>query len=333
MNLVACLSIDLDWTRRRHPAMVHSRFIEAAADPSRRRKILADLSADFSPYLSLDRLTRQFPDYDFSVGDELRKFLVARCSADTYCSPHWLYDDKFYRLEHLDIDAALRRGENDLGFFHFLVYGMHEGRRAHRLFDPSWYAKNCCNIGANQTFADFVTAGVFEDLPTSALFDPEFYRTLHPEVRTEILKGRYSCSLEHFIAEGAARRLVPSADWDGEFYLKCNPDVAEGLAAGLYPSPFNHWLEHGLRESVPQSIFRWKILSRRLPRGRRRNPGQTAPRRLRTLRQSGTGAGLARPHPAPHRASARGVFQGALRETLPPLGISRARRQEDRFPA
>ncbi len=256
MNLVACLSIDLDWTRRRHPAMVHSRFIEAAADPSRRRKILADLSADFSPYLSLDRLTRQFPDYDFSVGDELRKFLVARCSADTYCSPHWLYDDKFYRLEHLDIDAALRRGENDLGFFHFLVYGMHEGRRAHRLFDPSWYAKNCCNIGANQTFADFVTAGVFEDLPTSALFDPEFYRTLHPEVRTEILKGRYSCSLEHFIAEGAARRLVPSADWDGEFYLKCNPDVAEGLAAGLYPSPFNHWLEHGLRENrSPNQYF------------------------------------------------------------------------------
>jgi GT2 family glycosyltransferase/glycosyltransferase involved in cell wall biosynthesis len=256
MDLLACLSIDLDWTRRRHPAVVHGRLVEAAADPSRRRQILADLSVDFSPYLSLDRLNRQFLDYDFSVGDELRDFLLGRCAADDYCSPQWLYDDRFYRLEHLDIEAALRRGEKALGFFHFLAYGMHEGRRGHRLFEPSWYCKNRGDISANQAFVDFVTGGVFEDLPTCALFDPEFYRTLYPEVRTEILNGRYSCSLEHFIDEGAARGLVPSADWDAEYYLKCNPDVADGIAEGIYSSPFAHWLENGIRENrSPNQYF------------------------------------------------------------------------------
>jgi GT2 family glycosyltransferase len=256
MDLLACLSIDLDWTRLRHPAMLHGRLVEAVTDPSRRRQILADLSVDFSPYLSLDRLKRQFPDYNFSVGAELRDFLVTRRSADKYCSPHWLYDDQFYRLAHLDIEAALRRGEKDLGFFHFLVYGVHEGRRPHRLFEPSWYCKNRGDIGANQAFADFVTAGLFEDRPTSVIFDPEYYRTLYPEVRTEILKGRYSCSLEHFIAEGADRGLAPSADWDAEYYLKYNTDVAEGIAAGDYASPFNHWLENGIRENrSPNQYF------------------------------------------------------------------------------
>jgi O-antigen biosynthesis protein len=154
------------------------------------------------------------------------------------------------------IETALRRGDKDLGFFHFLVYGIQEHRRPHRLFEPSWYCKNRGDIGANPAFADFVTAGVFEDRPTCALFDPEFYRTLYPEVRAEILKGRYSCSLEHFIAEGAARGLIPSADWDGEYYLRCNPDVEAAIAADATSSPFNHWLEHGLRENrSPNQYF------------------------------------------------------------------------------
>lgn len=239
MDLLACLAIDLQWTRMRHPALLHASFAEAAAAaPARRHEILAELAVDFSPYLSVLRLKRQFPDYDYSSGDELRNFIVERTSGEEHYTPHWLYDDRFYRSGVPDIDAAIRRGLEPFGYFHFLLHGMHERRRPHRLFDADWYLKIRGNIGTTPVFSDFVLYGIFEDLSPSALFDPEFYCSSYPDVRAEILRGVYSCSLEHFVTEGDQHGLVPSADWDDDYYLSHNPDVADGVAAGSFHSPF-----------------------------------------------------------------------------------------------
>jgi GT2 family glycosyltransferase/glycosyltransferase involved in cell wall biosynthesis len=246
------LSIDLNWIAQRYGSRIYVRFAEAVeAAAEFRREFLQDLSIDFSPFVSVRCLCDQFPDYDFSSGEDLVDFIENRLPASEWISPHWLFDGKFYGSRYRESDS-----DKQVGYFEFLTLGGGQSRRPHPLFSPEWYARRCGVTSGAGTFFHFLQTGVFDDLSPTPLFDPAFYKAMYPHVGAKITNGTYSCSLEHFVIEGAEQGLLPSADWDPDYYLANNPDVAESVATGLQRSAFAHWLEYGIAENrAPNSQF------------------------------------------------------------------------------
>jgi GT2 family glycosyltransferase len=241
------LSIDLNWIAQRHGSRLHARFAEAVeAAAEFRREFLQDLSIDFSPFVSVRCLCDQFPDYDFSSGEDLIDFIERRLPASEWIAPHWLFDGKFYGTRYGEPNS-----DKHLGYFEFLTMGGSQSRRPHPLFSPEWYGRHCGVTSGDEAFIHFLQTGAFGDLSPTPFFDPEFYRAMYPHVGARITNGTYSCSLEHFVIEGAEQGLLPSADWDPDYYLANNPDVAESVASGLHCSAFAHWLEYGIAENRP----------------------------------------------------------------------------------
>jgi GT2 family glycosyltransferase len=239
------LGIDLDWTTRRHRAMVHPPFAEAAqAAADVRRRLLQQAGVDFSPFVSVKRLSDQHPDYDFSSGEALVDVIEGHLPTLERVSLHWLFDEKLYDGMYPELHDRKR-----IRYFEFLLSGAGQSRRPHRLFNPAWYTRRHRTAGDNPGFFHFLRMGIFDDLSPSPLFDPEFYRAMYPQVSADITNGTYSCSLEHFVIEGADQGLLPSADWDPEYYLANNLDVVKGVASGLYRSGFDHWLNYGISEN------------------------------------------------------------------------------------
>jgi O-antigen biosynthesis protein len=239
------LSIDLNWAARRHGAMPHPPFAEAAqAAADVRRRLLQEAGVDFSPFVSVRRLSDQYPDYDFSSGEFLIDFIESRLPTSAWASPHWLFDGRFYGGLYPEPHGSKR-----VGYFGFLLSGVYQSRRPHPLFNQEWYASRRTAPDGNPAFFHFLLEGIFDDLSPTPLFDPEFYRAMYPQVSAGIANGTYACSLEHFVCQGSAQGLLPSADWDPDYYLTQNPDVAEGAASGGYGSALNHWLEHGIAEN------------------------------------------------------------------------------------
>jgi GT2 family glycosyltransferase len=246
------LSIDLNWAARRHGAMPHPPFAEAAqAAADVRRRLLQEAGVDFSPFVSVRRLSDQYPDYDFSSGEALIDCIENRLPAAETASPHWLFDGKFYDGLYPELHGSKR-----VGYFGFLLSGVYQSRRPHPLFNQVWYASRHSFMGGNPAFFHFLQAGIFDDLSPTPLLDPEFYRAMYPQVGAEIAKGTYACSLEHFVVQGAGQGLLPSADWDPDYYLAQNPDVAEAVTSGMFGSAFDHWLKHGIAENrAPNAQF------------------------------------------------------------------------------
>jgi hypothetical protein len=253
------LDIDIGWIGRRHPNLKDDLAAAASAAPDRRREILSRFGVDFSPFVSVRRLREQFPDYDFSSGAALIAFLEGRATRAQPVSPHWLFDEMFYRTAYPAPAAELGLAPQR-SYFEFLLNGMDKARRPHPLFNPDWYRTRYSLSGDVPAFLHFLREGVFEDLSPTPLFDPEFYRAMYPEVETSIRNGVYSCSLEHFIMKGMNRGLSPNADWDSEYYLRRNPDVAEDVNSGRRPSAAGHWIAFGIREDrAPNAQFDGKL--------------------------------------------------------------------------
>jgi hypothetical protein len=173
------LDIDLAWIARRHAKLGDDFAAAAAAMPDRRREILARLGVDFSPFVSVQWLRGQFPDYDFGAGAALITFLEERAAEAQPVSLHWLFDEHFYRAVYPAPEAKLGLAPQP-SYFEFLLSGMEKGRRPHRLFNPDWY-RTRFSVGQDvPAFEHFLREGIFEDWSPTPLFDPEFYRKTYP---------------------------------------------------------------------------------------------------------------------------------------------------------
>jgi hypothetical protein len=249
------LDIDPAWIDRRHANLGGDLRVEPGPIPYGVSERLARLGVDFSPFVSVQSVRAQFPDYDCSTGAALITFLEERAAEAQAVSLHWLFDEQFYRAAYPDPEAKLGLALQP-SYFEFLLNGMKKGRRPHRLFNPDWYRIRFSVPSDLPAFEHFLREGIFEDLSPTPLFDPEFYREMYPEVEIALRDGLYSCSLEHFILKGRDRGLAPSADWDHEYYLRRNPDVAEDVKARRGRSALNHWIEFGIAEErAPNARF------------------------------------------------------------------------------
>jgi hypothetical protein len=120
--------------------------------------------------------------------------------------------------------------------FHWLVYGLKEGRRGNISFSVKEYLKfnpDLQSIAGNSyvLITQYVNSGVIEGRRSSLFFDPRFYAKNNPDVKAE--GGDYGLYLKHFILHGIAEGRAGAADFTAADLLKQYPSLKD-LMVHLY---------------------------------------------------------------------------------------------------
>ncbi len=173
-------------------------------------------------------------------------------------SPHWLFDDELYgnlyddmTLENLDQHHCYGR------YDHFLKSGQREQRMGHLLFDGTFYADRAAAAGVDA--AEITGPGPFvhflyrlgrdeEELAPSVYFEPSWYMEHDPAVKKEILAGRYSSGIHHYLTSDAPEALDPVPQFSESFYRRRHRDIADAIEHGYYRSAYQQFVQHGVFE-------------------------------------------------------------------------------------
>lgn len=168
-------------------------------------------------------------------------------------SPHWLFSDRFYRANNLDLT---RTRLDQAGFVnaydHYLTAGDREFRAGHLFFDPKMFAaatpgEDFSHTGPFRHFlADGAKAGSAVRL--SWYFDPEWYLAAYPDVIEQLALGHFSCALEHFLSNQTPRNYSPSPYFSEEFYTSVHVDLLPAIAAGQFRNGYDHFIQFGVFE-------------------------------------------------------------------------------------
>ena len=106
-----------------------------------------------------------------------------------------LFDSKYYLENNPDVAAA---GINPL--YHYLAYGIAEGRNPNPLFDTSYYLKNNPDVaaaGINPLY-HYLTYGIAEGRNPNPLFDTSYYLENNPDVAAAGINPLY-----HYLTYGS----------------------------------------------------------------------------------------------------------------------------------
>lgn len=120
-----------------------------------------------------------------------------------------LFDERFYRDQNPDVDAAIRAGAFGSGREHFLAFGRFEGRDPHLLFDSDFYLAANRDVaaavarGATTAWQHYQDYGWREGRDPSAFFDTSDYLTRYRDVAAAGINP-----LDHYLAFGEAEGRI-----------------------------------------------------------------------------------------------------------------------------
>lgn len=217
-------------------------------------------------------------------------------------NPH--FDESFYQLEYADVRASVLSGHLHCGYFHYVKYGLEEGRWPNRALKHTALHKgpplpvienveDPLYLQLNPGAAAFLEAFPFM---TPLAHYNALGRRLHMRVRPdqvdlrgtdrlEIIyaairsnfdpayyRARYlpECSseedlLSHYIENAGRRGHSPNADFDEEFYCAFYKEVREAVESGRIMSGFYHYIVSGSGEGrLPRFDLR-RVLDLRMP--------------------------------------------------------------------
>ncbi|WBO22432.1 glycosyltransferase [Sphingomonas abietis] len=181
---------------------------------------------------------------------------------------HWLFHPGYYESQR---EQAFATGRIDRWapqsdpYIDFLENGDLQNIRPHWLFCPTAYKILNPDLTENHSlFRHFVTLGQFDERRTSALFDPEYYRTMNPATRLDVRNGNYASLLEGFCANSDTHDVPFSPDFDLAFYKASYPDI---VPDGYHVrSVAHHFLFFGVREGRnPNPYFDHAYFAQRYP--------------------------------------------------------------------
>jgi GT2 family glycosyltransferase len=200
---------------------------------------------------------RQYADAATAVRDGR-----AKSGFDAYClgffyhtSPHWLFNEAYYRQRYDLTDEILANDSAANGYDHYLRYGCKENRIGHRLFDPAAYraqldpkeAVAADAIGAFIHYLRHIEARGPE-LPVSPYFSPTWYLRRYPTVAQAVAKGDWLCALHHYLGNDAPAKFDPLEEFSEAFYLERYPDVATTTGPNSWRNGYDHFLDAGAGE-------------------------------------------------------------------------------------
>ena len=182
---------------------------------------------------------------------------------DAYCreglhgrSPHWLFDEFFYRARHPDLtEAALAAAGAVNGYDHYLRVGDRAGRSGHPLFDPATYRAQLDpderrGADAAGNFSHYLRS-LSPDRPeprTTIYFDPAWHDAAWRRSAPADDRAGWLGALHHYLANATATAFDPLPAFSERFYLRRYPDAADAVRAGRYRNGYAHFLDRGRAE-------------------------------------------------------------------------------------
>jgi GT2 family glycosyltransferase/glycosyltransferase involved in cell wall biosynthesis len=173
-------------------------------------------------------------------------------------SPHWLFDDELYgnlyddmTLENLDQHQCHGR------YDHYLNAGQRECRMGQFLFDGAYYRAAAVEAGIDGAEVDLHGPYVHflnrlgsgqEEIVPSVYFDPFWYVEHHPRAKAEIVRGRYTSAIHHYLNADSAEHLDPVPQFSERFYRRRHPDIQAAIEQGFYRSAYQQFVQYGAFE-------------------------------------------------------------------------------------
>jgi GT2 family glycosyltransferase len=190
---------------------------------------------------------------------------------DHYCqhghrgvSPHWLFDDALYADLYEDMTLEILDAHGCYGRYdHYLRSGQRERRMGHFLFDGMFYRERAIEAGIAPEEIDgpgpyvhflATLGGGGDELAPCIYFDPAWYVEHHPGAKAEILRGRYSGAIQHYLTNPAPENFDPVPQFSERFYRRRYADIAAAIEAGLYRNAYQQFVQYGcfeLRQPSP----------------------------------------------------------------------------------
>ncbi|HUB10639.1 MAG TPA: glycosyltransferase [Acetobacteraceae bacterium] len=207
-----------------------------------------------------------------AVGAMVREDRISS-AFDAYCrdgqsrSPHWLFDEPWYRRRYQDLtDDTLQASHLVNGYDHFLRHGAAEGRIGHPLFDSRYFINQLEPAEAEQARPDpfgHYLRRITQPAPeprTTPFFDPAWYLRQYPPVAAALAVGTWHCALHHYLGNDTPTAFDPLPQFSEQFYLAQNPGVADTVERGERRNGYAHFLIHGaaeLRSPCATIDLRW----------------------------------------------------------------------------
>ncbi|GAA3530894.1 hypothetical protein AFL01nite_18040 [Aeromicrobium flavum] len=168
-----------------------------------------------------------------------------------------VFDRKFYLGAYPDVQAwaegkvATQGGNiNDHAQWHWLNYGIPQGRMGSATFDPYFYLHHHPDVagayGATNyegAIRHYVQFGRFEGRRASVLFDPGHYKARYGDMAG----ASNEAVTDHFTVFGMDEGRQGSADFGPAYYLANNPDVRAAFGKN-YRKGMSHWIAYGRGE-------------------------------------------------------------------------------------
>ncbi|MBY6262297.1 hypothetical protein EI613_10270 [Azospirillum sp. 412522] len=168
------------------------------------------------------------------------------------------FNEAFYLAMYPDVAAAVRTGQFQSGYAHYIAHGAREGRWG----DPTLNYNEVSYLAANPDVAaavrggayatgydHFIAHGQYEGRTTSpySAFDSAYYRAENPDVAAVF--GGPAGMQQHYLTSGNIEGRPPSAAaYDETGYLARNPDVAAAVFSGAALSGRAHYDAWGKAE-------------------------------------------------------------------------------------
>lgn len=149
--------------------------------------------------------------------------------------PSPLFDGVYYTSTYQDVaDSHVNP------FYHYLRFGISEGRDPNPLFSTAWYLARNPDVasGTMNPLTHYLRHGAREGRDPHPLFSTNWYLSQYPDV-----KEVGANPLAHFLLYGAREGRNPNPYFDSKWYLERNPDVWEAGEIAVF-----HYLKAGHRE-------------------------------------------------------------------------------------
>lgn len=178
-----------------------------------------------------------------------------------------IFDANYYLLINPDVKNFYGINNYDGARFHWLRYGISEGRRASTAFNAGFYLQNNPDVARYYGAANyqgaiqhFITFGINEGRQGSAEVNPSYYLALHSDVEQAYGERNFHGALTHYYSYGlnngwsGADAMVSPSAFSVDYYLGLNPNVV-ALTAGpnQQVEAIRHWyylgIDAGLRAS------------------------------------------------------------------------------------
>ncbi|HMR08162.1 MAG TPA: hypothetical protein PKA88_20415 [Polyangiaceae bacterium] len=168
----------------------------------------------------------------------------------------FIFDARFYLNLYPDVNkAAQTKGDqNAYAEWHWLNYGIKEGRIASPTFEPPTYLLWQPDVSAAYGATNYEAAifhyaehGRFEARRAGSSFDPTYYYDRYPDLQAAFGWDPVAL-LNHFVSFGLVEGRQAAAEFAPAWYLGVNPDVGNAWGQSYYRGGILHYWRYGRGE-------------------------------------------------------------------------------------